>query len=224
MPPPELHSQARRKVYDGLRAWGASFFEELLAETGLLKTPLEEALGELTAWGLITCDSFRGLRELILPQRLQRRRHAPSERLAAAGRWSLLRPAAAGEADALDHRTHHANAAATVWSSAAWSGKEGCPPGGNCSRLSRLEAPASCGRALRTGFRASSTRCGRSPLCGKSATKTAGRPHRDQCRRSAQSHRHRHAGAARRTAAGPPPAVRDAPHAVSAQRSACSIR
>jgi ATP-dependent Lhr-like helicase len=99
-------SGAARTVYDGLRAWGASFFEELLAETGLLRTPLEEALGELTAWGLVTCDSFRGLRELILPQRLQRRRHAHPERLAAAGRWSLLRPAAAGDTDALHHAEH----------------------------------------------------------------------------------------------------------------------
>ena len=99
-------SGAARTVYDGLRAWGASFFEELLAETSLLKTQLEEALGELAAWGLVTCDSFRGLRELILPQRLQRRRHAPPERLAAAGRWSQLRPVAAGEADALSHAEH----------------------------------------------------------------------------------------------------------------------
>jgi ATP-dependent Lhr-like helicase len=99
-------SGAARTVYDGLRAWGASFFDELLAETGLLRTQLEEALGELAAWGLVTCDSFRGLRELILPQRLQRRRHAHPERLAAAGRWSLLRPAAAGDTDALNHAEH----------------------------------------------------------------------------------------------------------------------
>ena len=99
-------SGVARKVHDGLHAWGASFFDELLAETGLLKSQLEEALGELAAWGLVTCDSFRGLRELILPQRLQRRRHAPAERLAAAGRWSLLRPAAVGEADALNHAEH----------------------------------------------------------------------------------------------------------------------
>jgi ATP-dependent Lhr-like helicase len=99
-------SSAARKVYAGLREWGASFFEELAAETGLLKSQLEEALGELTAWGLITSDSFRGLRELILPQKLQRRRHAPAERLAAAGRWSLLRPASPGEAHTFSHAEH----------------------------------------------------------------------------------------------------------------------
>jgi ATP-dependent Lhr-like helicase len=96
-------SGAAHTVYDGLRVWGASFFEELLAETGLLKTQLEQALGELAAWGLVTCDSFRGLRELILPQRLQRRRQAPAERFATAGRWSLLRFAAGAGDDALVH-------------------------------------------------------------------------------------------------------------------------
>jgi ATP-dependent Lhr-like helicase len=100
-------SGAARRVLDGLRAWGASFFEELLAETGLLKSQLEEALGELTSWGLITCDSFRGLRELILPQRLQRRRLvAPAERLAGAGRWSLLRPVAGAGEDEFTHAEH----------------------------------------------------------------------------------------------------------------------
>jgi ATP-dependent Lhr-like helicase len=99
-------SGAACTVYDGLRAWGASFFEELLVETGLLRTQLVEALGELTAWGLVTCDSFRGLRELILPQRLQRRRQAPVERLAATGRWSLLRPVAGARDDDLAHAEH----------------------------------------------------------------------------------------------------------------------
>jgi len=54
-----------QKVYDALKQWGASFFEDLLAETGLLKSQLEEALAELAAWGLVTADSFQGLRTLI---------------------------------------------------------------------------------------------------------------------------------------------------------------
>ena len=37
---------------------------------------------------------------------LQRRRHARPERLATAGRWSLLRPGAAGDSDALNHVEH----------------------------------------------------------------------------------------------------------------------
>jgi ATP-dependent Lhr-like helicase len=88
-------SSTAHKVYATLQQWGASFFEDLLSETGLLKSQLEEALGELTAWGLITSDSFQGLRTLITPQHIQRRRSRRfnlNDQLAAAGRWSLLRP------------------------------------------------------------------------------------------------------------------------------------
>lgn len=83
------------RVYDALNRWGASFFQELMSETGLLKTQLEEALGVLVAAGLVTSDSFQGLRTLVMPQKILHRRskrypfHDP---LAAAGRWSLLRP------------------------------------------------------------------------------------------------------------------------------------
>lgn len=90
----ELSSQAQ-KVHAALKQWGASFFQELRDETGLLKTQLEAALGQLVAAGLITSDSFQGLRTLILPQTVLHRRgkrrplHDP---LATAGRWSLLRP------------------------------------------------------------------------------------------------------------------------------------
>jgi ATP-dependent Lhr-like helicase len=88
-------SDAAQKTHAALRTWGASFFEELLTETGLLKSQLETALGELSAQGLISSDSFQGLRSLITPQKIQRRRqrrHALHDALAAAGRWSLLRP------------------------------------------------------------------------------------------------------------------------------------
>lgn len=91
-----LHlSGIAEKVYASLQQWGASFFQELQADTGLLRTQLEEALGQLVAAGLITADSFQGLRVLTLSQKvLQRRnrRYRIKEPLAAAGRWSLLRP------------------------------------------------------------------------------------------------------------------------------------
>ena len=110
---PEIHnlnlSGAAHKVYDVLKHWGASFFEELLAETGLLKSQLEQALGELVAWGLITSDSYQGIRTLITPQQIQRRRSRRfhlNDQLAAAGRWSLLRPqASTGERD-YSHAEH----------------------------------------------------------------------------------------------------------------------
>ncbi|WP_051906335.1 DEAD/DEAH box helicase [Methylomarinum vadi] len=101
----ELSSQAE-KVYAAMQRWGASFFQELLGETGLLKTQLEEALGQLVAAGLITSDSFQGLRTLILPQKIQQRRNKRfrlQDPLAAAGRWSLLRPAIAQPYAPIEH-------------------------------------------------------------------------------------------------------------------------
>ncbi len=89
-----LSSDASR-VLDSLTQWGASFFQDLQDDTRLLPVQLESALGELVAWGLVTSDSFTGLRTLITPQQQLRRRmkRRPGYRpLAQAGRWSLLRP------------------------------------------------------------------------------------------------------------------------------------
>lgn len=91
-----------QKAYDMLKEWGASFFEELLGETGLLKSQLEEALAELVAWGLVTADSFQGLRTLITPQKIQhrRRKRYPSyDPFAASGRWVLIRSSQSIEVD-----------------------------------------------------------------------------------------------------------------------------
>src|SRR5207245_477674 len=46
---------------------GASFFGDLVNATGLLRTEVEKGLGELVAWGLVTSDSFAGLRALRVP-------------------------------------------------------------------------------------------------------------------------------------------------------------
>ena len=91
------------KVLDSLSQWGASFFQDLQDDTRLLPVQLETALGELVAWGLVTSDSFTGLRTLITPQPLLRRKmkRRPGYRpLAQAGRWSLLRPPRPASEDA----------------------------------------------------------------------------------------------------------------------------
>ena len=51
---------------------GASFFDELVDGTGLLRTQVEEALAELVALGLVSSDSFGGLRALLVPSRARR--------------------------------------------------------------------------------------------------------------------------------------------------------
>ncbi|MEJ2651815.1 MAG: crosslink repair DNA glycosylase YcaQ family protein [Gammaproteobacteria bacterium] len=93
----EALSAAARKIMGLLRQYGASFFFDLVQSSGLLRTQVEQALAELAAWGLITSDSFAGLRALITPAshragygRHSRRRKG-TESLDEAGRWELLR-------------------------------------------------------------------------------------------------------------------------------------
>jgi len=78
--------------FEALRARGALFTQELERITGALPSYLEMGLAELIANGVITCDSFSGLRRLLKPPH---ERHAPAGGLplVPAGRWSLLRPA-----------------------------------------------------------------------------------------------------------------------------------
>ena len=96
-------SSAASRVLEVLGQWGASFFDELQQQTGLLKTQLEGALGELVAWGLVNSDQFQGLRAMITPEKQRarsRQRAALHTPLAAGGRWSLIRPTLHREEDA----------------------------------------------------------------------------------------------------------------------------
>ena len=84
---------------------GASFFDDIVDATGLLATQCEAALDELAAAGLVTCDSFAGLRALTTPAA---RRNSPGRRsrrttqpgIDQSGRWDKVRrrgQAAAGD-------------------------------------------------------------------------------------------------------------------------------
>jgi ATP-dependent Lhr-like helicase len=104
-------SGAALKIMDILQQHGASFFIDLVQGSGMLRTQVEEALGELAAWGLITADSFAGLRALITPA--QRRagfarhsRHRKGANIDEAGRWELLRSAPIA-ADRKSQRAEH---------------------------------------------------------------------------------------------------------------------
>jgi ATP-dependent Lhr-like helicase len=87
------------QVLETLSQKGALFFGELVKETGLLPSRVEQALGELSAQGWVTSDSFEGLRALLMPQDKRasftdverRRRHKTVASVEFAGRWSLLR-------------------------------------------------------------------------------------------------------------------------------------
>jgi len=92
-----LVSSRAQAVLDTLRNEGALFFDELLSATHLLRTELEDALGELVAAGRITADSFAGLRALLVPaakrdaHRHRRLRRHMLTGIEDAGRWSLVR-------------------------------------------------------------------------------------------------------------------------------------
>jgi ATP-dependent Lhr-like helicase len=90
-------TSAARAVYEVLRTRGALFFHELVAATGLLRTHVERALGELAGVGAVTADSFSGLRALLTPSEKRKSLSGgrPSSRRSAygvdtAGRWALL--------------------------------------------------------------------------------------------------------------------------------------
>jgi ATP-dependent Lhr-like helicase len=81
-----------------LKARGASFFGELVDLTGLLRSEVEEALGELVAVGLVNSDGFGGLRALLVPEDRKRpfggatrRRRILDFGMEEAGRWALIR-------------------------------------------------------------------------------------------------------------------------------------
>ena len=112
LPGTENLSGKAHKVYAALKQWGASFFADLLAETGLLKTELSEALAELAASGLVTSDNFHGLRTLITPAKSQQRRsqrYRGYDAYAQTGRWSLLRPMLPDGKDVYPHTEHIAD-------------------------------------------------------------------------------------------------------------------
>ncbi|HEX6793306.1 MAG TPA: DEAD/DEAH box helicase [Casimicrobiaceae bacterium] len=100
-------SPRARVVVDVLRAHGASFFDEIVDAAHLLRTHVEDALAELVALGLVTSDSFSGLRALLTPSSKRKRpgggkRHRRTALFGIedAGRWSLARRAPRPPADA----------------------------------------------------------------------------------------------------------------------------
>jgi ATP-dependent Lhr-like helicase len=92
-------SVTSQDVFEALQSGGALFFSELVNRSGLLPSQVEEALSQLAALGLVTSDSFDGLRALLVPSNkrptfgrtaAKRRRGTNLASIEFAGRWSLL--------------------------------------------------------------------------------------------------------------------------------------
>ncbi len=100
----QLTSRAQA-VAEFIREHGASFFDEIAEQVGMLPVEAEQALAELVAMGLVNSDSFAGLRALLAPTGRRSKSNAYSIRrkrrlalfgMSDAGRWALVRrPAAA---------------------------------------------------------------------------------------------------------------------------------
>jgi ATP-dependent helicase Lhr and Lhr-like helicase len=87
-------------VFEALQGGGALFFAEVVRRSGVLPSQVEEALSQLAALGLVTSDSFDGLRALLVPSNKRptfgrnigkRRRKTTLASIEFAGRWSVLR-------------------------------------------------------------------------------------------------------------------------------------
>ena len=110
-------SRRAESVLDCLAARGALFFDELAEAAHLLRPQVEEALGELVALGLVTSDSFAGLRALLVPSG-QRKPLAGARRrgrvlpfdIESGGRWAMIRRAQpnGGAGEARDAAIEHA--------------------------------------------------------------------------------------------------------------------
>ena len=105
-------------MFEALQSGGALFFSELVNRSGLLPSQVEEALSQLAALGLVTSDSFDGLRALLVPSNkrptfgrntAKRRRRTNLASIEFAGRWSLL-PRSGGFPAATERQTAQARA------------------------------------------------------------------------------------------------------------------
>jgi ATP-dependent helicase Lhr and Lhr-like helicase len=105
---PELSAHAAR-IAALLAKRGALFFDELKQAARMLDTQLETALAELVGKGLLTADSFMGLRALLVPEQKRRGRLKPLNTLEEAGRWALLPapPELQDDCEAGDKRLEH---------------------------------------------------------------------------------------------------------------------
>jgi len=97
--PLHLTSKAQA-VADFILEHGASFFDEISDQVGMLPAEVEEALAELVAVGMVNSDSFAGLRVLLMPSGRRGKSTSYSGRhkrrlalfgMADAGRWALVR-------------------------------------------------------------------------------------------------------------------------------------
>jgi ATP-dependent Lhr-like helicase len=122
-PPPAVSGQAET-VAACIRQHGASFFHDIVAGTGLLRSQVEDALAELAAHGVVNSDSFGGLRALLVPSAerkpfagARRRGRTVAYGMDDAGRWAIV-PAC--RPDPAAHAEHIARTLLRRYGVVAW--------------------------------------------------------------------------------------------------------
>ena len=100
-------SHPAQRMFEYLQAHGASFFADISHGTNLLQSQAEDGLSELVAAGLVSADSFSGLRALVLPMDRKRKMATRGIRIAQfgledAGRWSQVMRASNVEQPSLE--------------------------------------------------------------------------------------------------------------------------
>jgi ATP-dependent Lhr-like helicase len=102
-----------QRVFDFLETNGASFFDEIADGARLLRAELEDALAELVVRGRANCDSYAGLRALLVPAAKRASAASRSRRRVAlfgiedAGRWNVIRSPHADDAKAAAEAIEH---------------------------------------------------------------------------------------------------------------------
>jgi len=111
-PEPLALSSATQTLYQLLHRKGALFFTDLVHSSGLLASQVETGLAQLVANGLVTADSFIGLRSLVTPAQRRpgfgqrRRMNSNALNIEDAGRWTLIETPAPGP-ELHEQRTQH---------------------------------------------------------------------------------------------------------------------
>jgi ATP-dependent Lhr-like helicase len=99
-------------LHNLLKHNGALFFDDLVNQGGLLRSQVETALGQLVAQGLVTSDSFIGLRSLVTPSSRKpgfgsrRRLNSNALNIEDAGRWTLINTQQANNEQQSQHIEH----------------------------------------------------------------------------------------------------------------------
>jgi ATP-dependent Lhr-like helicase len=91
---PAILDKNHLKVWEYLKQQGATFFNQISSDLQMLKVEVEESLAALVSFGLVTSDSFNGLRALLVPSKFKishsKRRKTPPFSIEEAGRWATI--------------------------------------------------------------------------------------------------------------------------------------